>query len=260
MWARLAGGCIHCATSKGLVGTIVGGSGVDSRHLLTIDNWCWLTGNGNASPGATVRNAALVIAVPVTLILALWRSCVAQRQAETTCRGLHDEMYRAAVGMLEHQRLFVRLGSIDTLLQLARSHPVEFHRRVVHILAAFVRHPPKEDDGQSRNSVREDVQTILVFYGERSQQAREIEEKEDLIIDLQGSDLSWIWLPRGANLSRVRLASCNLSGAVLDGVSGLTQNQIRGSKANPKRSPSFRDSIDCETGLPLTWPPIGPPE
>ena len=151
---------------------------------LTIDNWCWLTGKGSESPGATVRNAALVIAVPVTLILALWRSRVAQRQAETAYRGLHDEMYRAAVGMLEHRQLFVRLGGIDTLLQLAHSHPMEFHRRVVHILAAFVRHAPKEDEGQCRNRVRQDVQKILVFYGARSQRALEIEEKEDLIIDL----------------------------------------------------------------------------
>ena len=222
---------------------------------LTIDYWCWLTGNGNASPGSTVRNAALAIAVPVTLILALWRSGVAQRQAETAHRSLHDEMYRAAVGMLEHRQLYIRLGGIDTLLQLARSHPTEFHRRVVHILAAFVRHPPKEDDGRSINVARQDLQTILVFYGARSRRALEIEEEEDLIIDLQGSDLSGIWLPQGANLSRVRLANCNLSGAVLDGVSGLTQSRIQGAKADPKRPPSFKHSIDCETGLPLTWPP-----
>ena len=224
---------------------------------LTINHWSWLTGNGTESPGATVRNAALVIAVPVTLILALWRSHVAQRQAETAYRSLHDEMYRAAVGMLEHQQLFVRLGGINTLLQLAQNYPAEFYLRVVHILAAFVRNPPEEDEGEPRNRVREDVQTILVFYGERSPEALEIEDKKNFIIDLQGSDLSGIWLPRRANLRRVRLARCNLSGAVLDGVNGLTQDQIHGSTADPKKPPSFRNTIDCETGLPLTWPPTG---
>ena len=226
---------------------------------LTVDNWCWLTGHGTESPGATVRNAALVIAVPVTLILALWRSHVGQRQAEIAYRSLHDAMYRAAVGMLEQQQLFVRLGGIATLLQLARTHPAEFHLRVVRILAAFVRHPPKEDDREPRHRVREDVQTILVFYGTRSPEALEIEDKEDFVIDLQGSDLSLVWLPRGANLRRVRLARCNLSGAVLDGVNGLTQSQMRGSTADPKMPPSFRDTIDYETELPLTWPPIAPP-
>ena len=225
---------------------------------LTVHYWCWLTGHGSESPGATVRNVALVIAAPVTLILALWRSRVAQRQADIAYRALHDESYRAAVGMLEHQRLFVRLGGIDTLLQLARAYPAEFHRRVVHILAAFVRHPPPQDKEEQRGRVREDVQTILVFYGERSAEALKIEDTEDFIIDLQGSDLSGIWLPRGANLKRVRLARCNLSDAVLDGVNGLTQSRIQGSTADPNKPPSIRDTIDCETGLPVTWPPNGP--
>ena len=181
---------------------------------LTIHYWCWLTGHGTESPGATVRNAALVIAAPVTLILALWRSRVAQRQADIAYRTFHGETYRAAVSMLEHQRLFVRLGGIATLLQLARAYPAEFHLRVVHILAAFVRHPPPQDEEEPQGRVREDVQTILVFYGKRPAEALEIEDKEDFIIDLQGSDLSGIWLRRGANLRRVRLARCNLSGAV----------------------------------------------
>ena len=224
---------------------------------LTVNNWCWLTGNGNESPGATVRNVSLVIAGPVTLILAFWRIHVAQKQAETARSSLHDERYRAAIGMLENKQLFVRLGAIDTLLQLAHTYPVDFHLRVVRLLAAFVRHPPQlnEQDGRAQDGVRKDVQVILVFYGDRSQEALKIEDKE--IIDLQGSDLSRIWLRRGANLARVRLTNCNLSGAVLNGVDGLTLSQIRGAKADPP--PSFQDVINCETGQPLAWPPTVSP-
>ena len=229
---------------------------------LTIHYWCWLTGHGAESPGATIRNAALVIAAPVTLILAIWRSSVAQRQAnvaqrqaDIAYRTFQDATYRASVSMLEHQRLFVRLGGIATLLQLARAYPAEFHLRVVHILAAFVRHPPPQDQEESRDRAREDVQTILVFYGERSARALEIEDEEDFIIDLQGSDLSGIWLPPGANLRRVRLARCNLSGAVLNDVIGLTQYRIQGSTADPDNPPRIMNAIDSETGRPLTWPP-----
>ena len=232
---------------------------------LTVDNWCWLTGNGNESPGATVRNVSLVIAGPVTLILAFWRINVTQRQAETAHRSaetahrsLHDERYRAAVGMLENKQLFVRLGAIDTLRQLAHTYPVDFHLRVVRLLAAFVRHPPlNEQDGRPQDGVREEVQVILVFYGDRSKEALKIEDNENVIIDLQGSDLSGIWLRRGANLARVRLANCNFSGATLNGVDGLTPSQIRGAKADPP--PSFLDVIDCETGQPLAWPPTVSP-
>lgn len=222
---------------------------------LTADNWCWLTGDGTESPSATGRNAAIVIAAPVTLLLAVWRSYVAHRQAEVAQRSLHDERYRMAVRMLENEQLFVRLGAIDILVQLAHSYPEDFHLRVARLLAAFVRHPLSDPDGQVQNHVREEVQTIMVFYGGRSQEARRIEDSEDFIIDLQGSDLSRIWLGRGATLARVRLTNCTLSGAVLDGVKGLTHNHLHGAKAAPTEPPSFRDVRDCETGQPLVWPP-----
>ena len=98
----------------------------------------------------------------------------------------------------------------------------------------------------------------MIFYGERSQEARQIEDREDFIIDLQGSDLSKIWLARGTTLARVRLVNCTLSGAVLDGVEGLTQNRIRGAKAAQTEPPSLKDAFDCDTGQLLAWPPTAP--
>ncbi len=244
-----------------LAAVILSGLGI----YLAGDNWCWLTGNGTESPSATVRNAALVIAAPVTLILAVWRSCVAQRQADVAQRqadvaqrSLHDERYRTAVRMLKDEQLFVRLGAIDILVRLARSYPADFHLRVARLLAAFVRHPLSDPDGQAQDRAREEVQTIMVFYGDRSQEARQIEYREDFIIDLQGSDLSRIWLGRGATLARVRLMDCTLSGAVLDGVKGLTRNHLRGARAAPTEPPSLRDALDFETGQLLAWPPTAP--
>ena len=238
-----------------LAAVILFGLGILGIYI-TVDNWCWLTGDGTESPSATVRNAALVIAAPVTLLLAVWRSYVAHRQAEVAQRSLHDERYRMAVRMLENEQLFVRLGAIDVLVQLARSYPEDFHLRVARLLAAFVRHPLSDPDGEVQNRVREEVQTIMVFYGERSQEAQRLEDTDNFIIDLQGSDLSRIWLGRGATLARVRLTNCTLSGAVLDGVKGLTQNHLRGTKATPTEPPSLRDVLDCETGQFLVWPPI----
>ena len=265
--------CIHLRRWRLVRGWFVGGCMLAMRQYgapltavilsilgiyLAIDNWCWLTGNGTESPSATVRNAALAIAAPVTLLLAVWRSYVAHRQAEIAQRSLHDERYRTAVGMLEVEQLFVRLGAIDTLVQLARSYPADFHLRVARLLAAFVRHPLSDPDGQVQGRAREEVQTIMIFYGERSQEARRIEDREDFIIDLRGSDLSWIWLGRGTTLARVRLINCTLSGAVLDGVKGLTQNHLRGARAAPTEPPSLRDTLDCDTGQLLAWPPTAP--
>ena len=123
-----------------LTAIVLSGLGI----YLAVDNWCWLTANGTESPSATIRNAALVIAAPVTLLLAVWRSHVAHRQAGLAQRGLHDERYRTAVGMLQDEQLFARLGAIDILAQLARNYPADFHLRVARLLAAFVRHPPSD--------------------------------------------------------------------------------------------------------------------
>ena len=205
---------------------------------LTVDWWCWLVKGEHESPSATIRNIVLVAAAPVALILALWRSMLLQDQTEIARHGLREERYRNAAEMLGSDKLAVRLGGIHTLSELASQHPKEFHRRVVQLFAAFVRHPPV-DIPQERPGVtdggfpvpdipREDVQTIMVFFGERSDAGRKIENNEDIIIDLQRSDLRGIWLGPDACLTRVRLTGANLAGAKLSGVRGLTSEAIFG--------------------------------
>ena len=67
---------------------------------------------------------------------------------------------------------------------------------------------------------------ILVFFGERTAEGRQIEKQSDYIIDLQGSDLRRVWLSTNANLDRVRLSYSNLSGAVFSGVKGFDRNYV----------------------------------
>ena len=226
--------------------------------VIVVCFWDWLGGK-EKGPSDIIRNTGLIVAAVVAIILAVWRSDIAQKQTEGASRSLREEQYKTAVEMLGNCQLFVRVGAIDTLTQLAETYPNDFHLRVVRLLAAFVRHPPNSSVSYLPYGAREETQRILVFIANRSQKARTIEEKEDCIIDLQGANLSGIWLRRGDCLARVRLSYCNLSGAVLNGVCGLTENQLLGTFADPKKPANFNNTVDCQIGKPLTIPisPLG---
>ena len=223
--------------------------------FLSGDHWDWLSQQD--APSATIRNVGLVIAAPVALILAVWRSIVAQEQADTARRSLLEERYQKAAAMLGSELLPVRLGGIDGLCRLARDYPKEFHLQVLGLLSAFVRYPPPipveifgvTEDGHPRTPVpREEVQTILVFLSGRTAEGREIEKAEGYTIDLNGSKLCGVQPPPGSNLEGVSLQGTDLTGAFFDEVKGLTQDQINGALYDPSDRAIFIDTEDAETG------------
>ena len=59
---------------------------------LSVEHWDWLNQDGD--PSATIRNAGLVVAAPVALVLAAWRSVVAERQSETAEKNLINEQFQ----------------------------------------------------------------------------------------------------------------------------------------------------------------------
>ena len=172
----------------------------------------------------------LVIAAIVALPLAIWRSKVAERQAETAQRGLLNERYQRGAEMLGSKVLQVRLGGIYALGCLAREHPRDYHRQIMNLLCAFVRNPPGENN-QDIHKVREDVHAVLPLICIRSKLQIEIEEKEFYFnLDLSGADLHGVSLLRvaslgnsdmepppgaSANLERADLVRTNLSSAAL---------------------------------------------
>ena len=108
--------------------------------------WCWLgIGESNST---TIRNLGLVIGATIGLPIAIWRSIVAERQAdmaqrqyEIAQRGLLNERYQKGAEMLGSKELQVRLGGIYALAGLAREHPGDYHTQIMGLLCAFVRHP-----------------------------------------------------------------------------------------------------------------------
>ena len=154
--------------------------------VLSVVYWDWLQGgSGNGSNAADVRNIALVVGGIVAILLALWRSLVAERQAraaqeqvraaqeqsETAKRVYVNERYRQAASMLGDRELPVRLGGIFVLERLAEDHTVEFRPGVVKLLVEFLRAPPTLEEPQpkvfggwpslERPAVRPDVQAAF---------------------------------------------------------------------------------------------------
>lgn len=104
----------------------------------------WLTGKEAAS--TTIRNLGLVVAAAVGLPLAVWRSVIAERQAdaaqrqsETAFRSLLNDRFQKAAEMLGHPKsTAVRIGGINALARLAREHAGDFHLPVARLLTAFL--------------------------------------------------------------------------------------------------------------------------
>ena len=113
----------------------------------------WDSLNVNESSSATIRNLTLVVSVVIALPLAIWRSVVAARQAETAYHGLLNERYQKGSEMLGSNVLSVRLGGIFALRRLAEEHPEEYHVQIMRLFCAFVRHPIDTNDSQSEETL-----------------------------------------------------------------------------------------------------------
>ena len=129
------------------------------------------------SLSSTVRNLGLVIGAVVAALLAVWRSRVAERQAnaahrqvetahsqleaahrqveaahrqvEAAQQGLSNERYQKGAEMLGSDVLSVRLGGIYALQRLANEHPQEYHVQIMRLLCAFVRNPTAKGNGEA---------------------------------------------------------------------------------------------------------------
>ena len=83
---------------------------------------CWLGWSllsEEQSLSGTARNIGLLSGGLVAMGLALWRSLVAKRQADTAQNSLLNDRYQRAIVLLESDRVYVRIGGIYVLRSLA---------------------------------------------------------------------------------------------------------------------------------------------
>ena len=172
--------------------------------------WDWLA--DGESPGATLRNLTIVGAAIIGLPLALWRSVVAHRQAETTRLGLANDKYQNGAEMLGDKRRYVRLGGVYGLQHLAAEHPERYHLETLRIFCSFLRDQvPLDDDRDGSDGTA--VLEMLRALGNPTARQIEVEAAANFWINLSRLDLSRIkWaeldIPNDRlNFSRVLFAA-----------------------------------------------------
>ena len=194
--------------------------------------WGWLSGGESGS--TTIRNIALVAAGPIALALAVWRSLVADRQAQTARQVLLNERYQKGAEMLGSEVLSVRLGAIYAMERLAEEHPEQYHVQILRLFCAFMRLPTKDQSLESAQAdiepgtllgMRPDVAAVMEAISSRSALRVELERKAGFRLDLRGAELPLAQLLNAdfanaflqhANLSHTNISGTDLSDAFLD--------------------------------------------
>lgn len=202
------------------------------------------------SVSSTLRNIGLIVGGIVAVLLAMWRSLVAERQADatlrqaeaafsqaqtaerqsiTTLQSFLNDRYNQGTRKLESDDPSVRLDGIDALKRLAKEHPSRYHVPVMSRLCSFMKIP----DNLPR--LRAEVEDAMTAIGSRSKDDISLENNENFELDLNGvklqkaslnrldlsdsnlmfADLSDGFL-RNADLSNSRLRGANLKDALLD--------------------------------------------
>ncbi len=199
---------------------VCGGLIVIGVISIVVVYWEWFSDGESGS--TTLRNLGLMVAGVIALWFAYRRSGVADRQAETSHRGLLNERYQKGAEMLGSKVLSVRLGGIYALQRLAKDDPKQYHVQITHLLCTFVSHPTEDDDymaalrviQQKPHQLREDVQAAITAIGTRNEEKNELEKKEKFSLTLVGAYLADAYLS-GANLTGVKLLQSDLTIATL---------------------------------------------
>ena len=206
--------------------------------FLSMEHWEWLLGGTEfADNAAVVRNIALVVGGIVAILIALWRSLVAERQAtaatrqaEIAERAYLNERYRQAANMLGDGELPVRLAGIFALERVAEDHPDEFRLEAIKLLIEFVRTPPELKHPQpkvwdgwlqlERPATRQDVQSAVTAIAELRRRDAIDNKREPVWLDLHDAQLCGIefYMPlSGVNLRNANLMFAHLERTILTG-------------------------------------------
>ena len=191
--------------------------------LLSWVYWEDLRGD-QESLSTTIRNLAFVIGGIIAIVLAVWRSVVAERQANTAQRSLLNERYQKGAEMLGNDVLSVRLGGVYALQCLAEEDSKQYHIQVMCLFCAFVINPQKESvegvetsEGNRVVPCRQDILSVMKAIATRDNTRIKIERDAGYRLDFRNANLSNLdlFLVDGVNLSKATLTDANLSGIKL---------------------------------------------
>ena len=181
---------------------------------LVTDHWDWLssTPNGRESYSTTLRNVGLMFGGALALLMAYWRSKVADRQASIAQEDVLDQRYQKGIEELGNTSPTKRLGGIYELQRLADEYPSQYHVPIMRRFCAALRESNDNGDTNDESKIEtepphvapeigDDVQALIDAVGTRSRAKVDLEGRVGFQLNLSHSDL------RNANLSDANLAS-----------------------------------------------------
>lgn len=210
---------------------------VIATSVISFMFWDWL--NTTESGSSTVRNIILAAAAVIALPLAIWRSIVAERQADTAQQSLLNERYQKSAEMLGHiDKQSVRIGGIYALDRLATEWPNDYHIQVMKLFSAFVVDQTEEkcEQQEAESGLTQDVQEVMRVIAGRGKERTAIEHQEGLTLNFSHCSLVGFTFSKAnfsnidftkANLSHVKLWQGQFSGSVLRGAN-LTKADLSG--------------------------------
>lgn len=146
------------------------------------------------STGATLRNLSLALGVPIGIVLALWRSTIANRQASAAHKqvatgleqtrlaqeSLLTDRFQRAAEMLGHKSPVVRIGGVQALTLLAGQHMDAYYHPVWQLLTTFAEVPRDEWESSSGSDVQV-ASDALRWLEEIRRGERQVTEMLDLV-------------------------------------------------------------------------------
>ena len=163
---------------------------------ICLAHYFWDVLARDESPSAALRNLSLALGVPIGIVLALWRSTIANRQASAAHKqvatgleqtrlaqeSLLTDRFQRAAEMLGHKSAVVRIGGVQALTLLAGQHMDAYYHPVWQLLTTFAEVP--RDDWESSSG--RDIQVAsdaLRWLEEIRRGERQVTEMLDLVPD-----------------------------------------------------------------------------
>ena len=97
------------------------------------------------------ENSWLIWLGTMGIALGVWRSTIAEHQADVAQRGLRNDQFFRAVEMLDSANRHTRIGAIHALQSLAEEYPKEFGANILIVLIEFAqwaKADPTSDNGK----------------------------------------------------------------------------------------------------------------
>ena len=185
--------------------------GISIICLITIGTgylfWCEMIEHEPMS--SVLRNLSLAAGVPIAIVLALWRSAIANWQASAAYKqvetaleqtaiaqeGLLHNRFQRAAEMLGHDSVAVRIGGVQALAELAAQNMDQYYVTVANLLETFATSSTRIDSSTVRAATNwdGDVQVardaIEFLRGLRTKGVKrvEMEQMQDLVPNPRGT-------------------------------------------------------------------------